>query len=233
MDMNKILVPGENTIADWDKSPASFTGGLKRLDIKGKPVMQSWETPFMHALATNASKNGGRIMETGFGLALAASKVQTFNITEHVIIEYNNDVFARLLEWKETVPNKVTPLQGKWQDVAPKLEDNSFDGIIYDTWAHSKEVLHTHHFEFIRNHGHRLLKPGGILSYSNLMSWEELMQSGFSSMLEMFERTQVPELLKIGFTRENITAEVIDVSPPKECTYYSLKQVIVPKLTKM
>jgi len=107
-----------------------------------------------------------------------------------------------------------------------------FDGIMYDTWAHSMEVLHTHTFEFIKCHGYRLLKPGGVLTYSNLMSWEAKMQEGYSDMQDMFEKTQVPHLLDAGFKRENIHAQVIPICPPDECQYYSLKQVIVPHLTK-
>ena len=57
------------------------------------------------------------VLEVGFGQMLSASQVQTFDITDHVIIENNKDVFEKLLEWKETVLSKFNPLQRKWQDV--------------------------------------------------------------------------------------------------------------------
>lgn len=230
--MNKILLPGEDTLPVWHNAEATYSQDDTTLEIKGKPVMERWETPFMHALATNAGSKGGRVLEVGFGMAICATKIQTFDITEHVIIECNDGVLARLLEWAKKMPHPVTPLKGTWQEVAQNLPDNTFDGIMYDTWAHSMEVLHTHTFEFIKCHGYQLLKPGGVLAYSNLMSWEAKMQEGYSDMQDMFEKTQVPHLLDAGFKRENIHAQVIPICPPDECQYYSLKQVIVPHLTK-
>ena len=49
----------------------------------------------------------------------------------------------------------------------------------------------------------------------------------------MFEETQVPELLKSGFVRENISTEVIDVDVDPSCLYYSHKKMIAPTVTKL
>mgnify|MGYP003561770946 CR=1 FL=1 len=205
-----------------------MAGDDSTLTILGKPVMESWEEPYMQKLASIAASNGGRVLEVGFGLGISASFVQQHPIEEHMIIEANQEVFNRLQAFAKTAPYPVTPKLGLWEDVVSTLPDGSCDGILYDTYPLSEDDLHIHQFDFVRQ-AYRLMKPNGVLTYCNLTSWGNL-KAQYPEDQILFEKTQVPHLKEAGFS--NLRIEIFNVSPLAACQYYQALTILAPIVKK-
>jgi guanidinoacetate N-methyltransferase len=212
--------PGNKDIPDfpkdreeWITAKAEVSGG--KLNIMDHPVMEDWEEPYMAELATVATRNGGNILEIGFGLGLSAGFVQEKEVYRHYIVEPNYDVFQRLLEFSKSSSSKVIPIFGFWQDVVPQLQTDSFDGILYDPYPTSHDEYQSSEFNFIF-HAQRLLKPGGLFTYYTCL------EESCDDYVEMVKDA--------GFRAAG--GYSIDVDPPQDCKYWGNKRIFVPILTK-
>jgi len=212
----------------WAKASADFSSNNYSLEIFGNPIIEAWERPYMKKLAEITTSNKGIILEVGWGLGIASSYIQKSKVSEHHIIEANNNVFDKLSEFSKTAKIKIFKYKGLWQDQIKIFKKNFFDGILYDTYPLNESELHTHQFKFIKK-AYNLLKPNGVLTYCNFTSWGNL-RKVYGNDYDMFNLTQIPELKKIGF--KNIKLNQVKVNPPKSCNYYQFNTIIAPIIKK-
>ena len=160
--------------SEWAGASADvdWRGGTETLTILGAPVMEDWEAPYMEALAAVACKNGGRVLEVGFGLGLSAKYIDAHDgVTEHVIVEANAEVAAAArLFAEETATKKTTIIEAFWQDAVaatspPLLEGGSFDGILFDVFPLSKKEVVDGECDSFYPAAARLLKSGGRFTF--------------------------------------------------------------------
>lgn len=202
----------------WNVSPAEYD--RHKLRIAGQPVMEDWEASYMAALARVATAQGGHVLELGYGLGLSARAIQAASIERHVVIECHPDVLSRCLAdcRDEIARGRLHLLSGFWQDVAPLLGSETFDGILFDTYPLSAAELHRNHFAFFPE-AYRLLRPGGVLTY-------------YSDEAEGFSPEHLAALRAAGFGEDDIGGEVCAVSPPEDCDYWCAPTLLVPIVSK-
>jgi guanidinoacetate N-methyltransferase len=206
---------GFPTKGKWVASPAEYTSDSLR--IAGHPVMEAWEQNYMEMLADIATKNGGQVLEVGYGMGISAKAIQALDrVSSHVVIEAHPGVAKRFLDDFPDQAGNTHILTGFWEDVTPLLADNSFDGILFDTYPLSEEEIHANHFWFFKE-AHRLLKPGGILTY-------------YSDEALGFSAKHMAKLQEAGFS--DVAAKVCDVHPPADCEYWDEKTMLAPIVRK-
>ena len=96
-------------------------------------VMHVCETSIMKKQAEIATKNGGNILEVGFGLHISADFITSNpNVTSYTVIEIHPEQYERALEWAKTKTIPIRVILGDWIDVLPLLNEK-FDGVFFDT----------------------------------------------------------------------------------------------------
>lgn len=198
----------------WRDEHAHITD--TELVINGHPVMERWEENYMRDLADIATRNGGVILEVGFGMGISAQFVQSHAIEKHMIIEANTDVFRTLVQFSTQSRHPVVALHGFWQDVTKTLQSESIDGILFDTYPLTVDEIHQNHFSFFTE-AFRLLRPGGVLTY-------------YSDEILDFSKQHLEKLNDAGFT--HIEKQVCSVRPPHDCQYWTSNTILAPIVTK-
>jgi len=144
-------------IKNYIEQKLTYTQDGRLLDEDGLAVMMDWEKPIMDRAAEIICRNGGRVLNVGFGMGLIDTAIEQYDIYEHWIIEAHLDVYQKMLEdgWHKLPHVKI--LYGDWRWYLQYLP--KFDGIYIDTW--DEQVWDFH--EYIPN----ILRPNGIYSFFN------------------------------------------------------------------
>ena len=177
----------------------------KILDENEKEIMMEWETPIMKEHAKVVTENGGDILEIGFGMGICSNFIQQHNIKSHTIIEINDQIFNKLLEWAKDKPN-VIPIKGDWFSSIP---NKKYDGIMHDTWEDKN-------FYNLVPPVKKYLKPKGIITYYNPFTKEGS------------EHTSKINNGKITFTHVNVNPPIKEMKYKyfTKKDYYCIKMVV-------
>lgn len=160
-----MAIPYPPTRADFGRADAVFADDA--LTIAGHPVMQGFQDGYMRVLAGIAGSNGGDVLEIGYGLGLAAGHLAALpGVRTRTIVECHPDVLKRCLDdFREDIAQgRLRVIAAYWEDAVGLLADESFDGILFDTYPTTRDDVELSHFPFFP-HAHRLLRPGGVLTY--------------------------------------------------------------------
>jgi len=166
----------------------------------GWDVMSTWETPIMQLHADMVCANGGHILEFGFGMGISAGLIQEHDIESHTIIEINDGIYDRLVEWAKDKPN-VIPVKGNWYDDIPTTR--KYDAIFYDGFG---DMINKRFFPGrIMQH----CKEGTIITwYNNFLEKQSQYDGDVKKVdghkkMEQFDRT------------ERITYQEVELSIPE------------------
>jgi protein arginine N-methyltransferase 2 len=141
----------------------TYTNDGRLLDENGMAIMMDWEEPIMKKSAEIITRNGGKILNVGFGMGFIDSFIEEHDIDEHWIIEGHIDVYTKMLNDGWHLKPHVKILYGDWRWYLKYLP--KFDGIYFDTWDETQEDFDS----YIPN----ILKENGIYSFFNNPRFDE------------------------------------------------------------
>lgn len=173
-------------------------------------VMQTWEQPLMRRLAQFATRNGGRVLEVGFGLGISANEIMNFGCAEYVLVEAHPDVAERARQWAKNQSVPVTIVEEFWQNCLDSI--GTFDGILFDTYPVNNIPGSNNYFRFLPQ-AHRLLRPGGGITYFS-GDTREIRPEHISLLFSLFDDVEF--------------AVVEGLQPPGDCRYWRHDHMIAP-----
>ena len=186
-----------------------------QLLVAGFEVMQDWERPLMRALAEEAARSKGHVLEVGFGMGISASYLIELGCSRYTVIEPHPRILERCRSWASEQPVPVEVVEGFWEDVIDDL--GLFDGILYDVYTVSElEKDNKLVPPFVRKASEHL-RPGGVFTFYSGRP-DALSAAVLEPLTECFSTIDV--------------RHVTGLRPPPDCQYYRDTRMVVPVCTR-
>ncbi len=182
------------------------------LAIGDQQVIQYWERPVMETMGQVVARNGGHVLEIGFGLGMSARAIGQGRIERYTVIEAHPEIARRAQAWAKGLPVPATVMEGFWQNLVNDLPAGSFDGILFDTCPIDESERDIWYRAFIPHAG-RLLRPGGIFTYYAHQAAPAPLRDQWL-LARHFSTIQEPI--------------VVDVTPTQDCQYWQQSTLLVP-----
>ena len=168
--------------------------------ILGHEAMSNYQRRYMETMAEIATRQGGDILEVGYGLGIATAAIEKRRrkrkIQTHYVIELNR----HLAEVARRVKN-VTVMERDYNERMPEIEGKQFDGILYDGYPLSFDDIHRDGVIFIeRVAEQKMLKPDGVLTF-------------YTDSAQELGRRFLTFLRGLGF--QNIQTKQVPITPPR------------------
>lgn len=139
--------------------------GESILKILDHEVMSDYQLPYMQKLASIVTKNGGNILNIGFGLGIIDREIEKLRTTnalnKHYVIEINKEIAKEARKISQ-----LNVLEGDWIEKIKTFDKEYFDGIIYDGYPLSFSEVHRDGILFIQKLVEsEILKKNGVLTF--------------------------------------------------------------------
>ncbi len=202
LDSRKILYTEDLRDAWRQALPSLETteDGERIMHILGHEAMSSYAAPYMKRLGDIVTRNGGHILNIGYGLGILDTVIESYrasrNIQDHIIIEIN----THLAKEAQAIPH-ATVLEGSWEEALHTLPQEHFSGIVYDGYPLDLTELHRDGILFIETVAKlKLLKSTGTLTF--FVDAPDTLGTQFRGFLK-----------NLGF--DYLALETLPITPPK------------------
>ena len=115
-----------------DSTPAYRKGdeGETILFIGDHEVMADYQSPYMHTLAEIVTRNGGDVLNVGYGMGIIDSAIETYrrerSVQSHFVIEINKSLAGVAAQHEF-----LTVIHSDWESSLDHLDGQSFDGVVF------------------------------------------------------------------------------------------------------